>query len=847
MTIMIDAPAAVECAHCGLLADAKIMVDDHAFCCHGCRGAFELIRGWGLDDFYAIRGGGGAMPEQFGESDGDFGWLDQPVRLGQSAPRAVGDGLMRSRLRIDGLHCAACVWLLERMPSRVDGWREATVRYDRRTIDIIYDPTVVSLSSIGRTINRLGYRPHAIGDDEAGSVDDAMRSLLVDIAVAGFCAANAMWLAVALYAGDFTGIDGDHARGFRIAGVLLGAAAVAFPGRVFLRTAAASIRTRTPHMDLPVAVGLIAGLAASVWGVIDVSRATYFDSISSLVFFLLVGRYFQTRGQRRAADAVADLTRLTPAVVRQVDGSGVTRDVPLSTVGVGDRVAVHAGESMPIDGVVVAGCSTIDRSLLTGESRPVAVETGDGVEAGTENQRSTLIVEVTAAGGSTRLGRITEEVRDAAAARTPIVQWANRVGGWFVVVVLGLAVVTLAFWWPVDPAAAVSNTVAMLVVACPCALALATPLAVAVAIGRLAGRRVWVREGDVLQRLSGPGTLFLDKTGTLTEGRMRARGGEGLDAEVWRVIAALEAESSHPVGQAVGRLAEQMWDRPPACQRSTNRLQTYPTVDDRPEAYPTDDRPEAYPTVVLGCGVWGTVDGAIWRVGKWGWLQDEGVGQSNDGFALAEQILSEGGSPVWVSRDDQVVAVLGVSDRLRPDAAGVVRRFQNDGWRVVMLSGDHPQHVAEVADVLGIDEVIGGCSPEEKLRRVRQAAGSPGPVVMVGDGLNDAAAMSAADVGVAIRGGASASLAAAPVILGDGRLSRLIDLADAARRTRRSIAGNLSVSLIYNFAGASLAIMGLIHPLAAAVLMPASSLTVIAMTLARRTFDQDLATAGTTR
>lgn len=184
---------------------------------------------------------------------------------------------------------------------------------------------------------------------------------------------------------------------------------------------------------------------------------------------------------------------------------------------------------------------------------------------------------------------------------------------------------------------------------------------------------------------------------------------------------------------------------------------------------------------------------------------------------------------------------------MRPDAAGVVRRFQNDGWRVVMLSGDHPQHVAEVADVLGIDEVIGGCSPEEKLRRVRQAAGSPGPVVMVGDGLNDAAAMSAADVGVAIRGGASASLAAAPVILGDGRLSRLIDLADAARRTRRSIAGNLSVSLIYNFAGASLAIMGLIHPLAAAVLMPASSLTVIAMTLARRTFDQDLATAGTTR
>lgn len=815
-TVAEPRAASVACAHCGLPAPRPPREGDPAFCCQGCRGAYELIRGWGLDDYYALRdqlGGSGVggpvrPPDRFDE-------LDDPEALGASAPEACGDGLLQTRLAVDGLHCGACSWLIERAARRQPGFESARVRLNDHSVEIVFRPEQTSLSRIARQLARLGYRLSPLAAD-GGVSQTAMenRKLLVQIAIAGFCAANAMWIAVALYAGMFSGIAGEHATVLRWAGVLLGLLAVAVPGRTFFRGALASLRTRTPHMDLPVALGLSVGAASGVVAAASGRGEVYFDSIAVLVFLLLVGRWVQFRQQRRAADAVSLLMRLTPRMATRVAPDGqATRRVLADRLSVGDTVRVAAGETVPVDGEMAAGESFIDRSLVTGESRPVKVGIGDHVEAGCANLGGSIDILVKATGRDTRVGRLTQLIEDASSARPPIVQWADSIGGWFVTVVIVLASATMAIWFPRDPYAAAENAVALLIVACPCALALATPLALAVAIGRAASHGLLVRGGDVLERLSRRGIVWFDKTGTLTEGRMTLIQWDG-DAESLALAAALERSSAHPFAQAVCRAAE---DR---------GLAIGTAVDSRQ---------------ISGLGMEGTVAGVDVRVGNRRFMEQAAVVMDTAVDATVGRITAIGLSPLLVAVDGRVRAVASLGDSLRPDAAAAVAKLRQAGWRVGILSGDHPSAVQHVADRLGVDESLarGGRDPEAKLQTIHESKRGGRVVVMVGDGVNDAAALAAADVGVAAAGGASASLDAAPVYLQDGRLSGLVDLIAASSRTVRLIRRNFVLSLAYNVAAVLLAMLGLINPLIAAVLMPLSSLTVLGSVLASRTFARD--------
>ncbi len=472
-----SAHGTVACEHCGLPtttpAEFNPATAGPVFCCPGCRGAYQLIHGWGLEAYYDLRQ---RSPEDapVGQTSRTFDDLDDVALLGRSAPLDVGPEygkpMLRSKLFVSGLHCAACVWLLERAPQRIAGWHSSTINFQSRTIEVVFDPALIKLSEIARFVDRLGYTIAPLTDDPSDDrAADESHAMLIDIAVAGFCAANAMWVAIALYAGQFSGMAAGYVQLFRIAGVLLGVIAVVFPGRVFFRSAMASLSTRTPHMDLPVAVGLAAGLLASLYGLLDVSRDVYFDSIASLVFFLLTGRWIQMRQQRRAGDAVAGLIRMSPLAATRVEADGTTTRVSIESLRVGDVLAVGPSASIPVDGVVITGESFIDRSLLTGESRPDSVRPGSQVEAGTDNLQAALTVEATAVGDDTRLASLRDAVADAAATRTPIVQLANRIGGWFVSVVLLLAAVTAAAWYWIDPQQVVGNSVALLIVACPCA------------------------------------------------------------------------------------------------------------------------------------------------------------------------------------------------------------------------------------------------------------------------------------------------------------------------------------------------------------------------------------------
>ena len=808
--------ATVPCWHCGLPAPNPGDADTPAFCCHGCQGAYELIHGWGLEDYYALRDRLGKGSAEAVINSSRYDELDDPTLLGRSAPQPAGGNLLGCRLAISGLHCGACAWLIERSARLLPGWELARVRMNDHTLDVVYDPQRVKLSEVAKTLDRLGYRVSPLSesdrDDRAAAEN---RHLLVQIAVAGFCAANTMWIAVALYAGRFSGIEAEYATVLRWAGVILGLLAVVVPGRTFFRGAWASLRTRTPHMDLPVALGLGVGAIAGLVGAARGAGEVYFDSIAVLVFFLLIGRWVQFRQQRRAAAAVGLLMRLAPPSAGRIEPDGSIKIVPTDALRTGDLIRVAAGQGVPADGQIESGNSSLDRSLMTGESLPVTVRPGDPVEAGTANLESSLDIRVQAVGAESRVGRLMRLVEDAAVSKPPVVRLADAVGGWFVSIVIVLALVTLVVWWPRSPSLAAEHAVALLIVACPCALALATPLALAVALGRAARRKILVRGGDVLERLAKPGRVWFDKTGTLTRGKLRVTEVVGEEAEqAVRLAAAVEADMHHPVAIAICGEAKLSPGTEPLFAEQTRQT--------------------------LGGGVQGVVAGHTVLVGTADFLTSQGVSLSATERQQLQRLSEDGASVTLIAIDGVTRAQLRLEDTLREEAVEVIERLRAKGWEVGILSGDLTTTVQRFAQQAGIeaDLALGGLSPEEKLQRIEESKQTGRAVLMVGDGVNDAAALAAADVGVAVRGGAEASLEAAPVYLADGTLVGLADLVDASQRTVGVIRRNFAASLAYNLIAVAMAVAGLINPLVAAILMPISSLTVLSLTLASRTFSQ---------
>lgn len=820
--------AAFACAHCGLAVPPGLVRegDERQFCCHGCESAYAVIHQCGLERFYAIRAATeeGATPAEWtGRSFAEF----DDATFRRLHVRVSADGTARAELFLAGVHCAACVWLVERLPRLVPGVVEARVDLGRAMVYVAWDESRVTLARIARVLDSIGYPPSPARDANARARRRAEdRRQLARLAVAGACASNVMLFAVALYAGLLGAMEPAHRELFRWTSMLLTLLALVWPGRVFFTSAWAAVRARTPHFDVPIALALGAGGAWSVWSTVTGAGDVYFDTVSVLVFALLVGRFFQARQQRSAADAVELLFSLTPATARRVAVAGgaesTAAEVPVEALGVGDVVEVRAGECFPADGVVSAGASTVDQGVLTGESRPVAVEAGDAVAAGTVNVGAAVRVRVEATGEGTRVAKLMRLVEEGSRRRAPIVRFADKVAGVFTIGMLALAGVTLAVWLVLEPSRAVDHAVALLVVTCPCALGLATPLVITLAMGRAARERTLIKGGDCLQRLSRPGTLLLDKTGTITLGGLGIVEWMG-DPGARTLAASLEAHSSHPVARAILR-----------------------DVSAELLLAATDVRH------VVGGGLEGLVDGVRVRVGSPEFVatgEDE-VEEDERRLARAmEEFGRRGLTPVGVRVDGRLVACMGLGDRVRPDSARVIADLRRMGWDVRMLSGDHPGVALAVAREVGIDEakVRAGLSPEEKLAAVgdlieRGAARGTGrgvargPVVMVGDGVNDAAALAAADVGVAVHGGVEASLAAADVYLGRAGLGPLIGLMAGSGRTMRVIRRTLWVSLFYNTTAGALAVMGLVHPIVAALVMPLSSMTALAIALRSRTF-----------
>ncbi len=804
--------AAVACTHCTLPVPRGLIVagSDEQFCCSGCRTAHDLLHNAGLGAFYRLRD---SLDEDTREeakqsSGAEYLEFDDPLFIQEHAA-PLPNGLLGIDLAIEGLHCGACVWLLERLPRLAPSVTLARIDYQRRIIHIEWDPARAPLSAIASRLGLLGYpvrRRAGSGRDDA--LLNENRRYLVRVAVAGACAGNVMLISFALYGGMFSGMAASHEALFRWTSLLFGLLATAGPGFVFIRGALAGVRAGVLNMDLPIALGLSAGVAMGLINTVRGSGEVYFDTVTMLVFLLLLGRWLQFRQQARSSDSLALLGAVTPGAARRRTAEGGAEIVAIESIHAGDEVEVLVGDSIPVDGTVVSGRGHVDASLMTGESNPVPVSPGDAVVAGSVNLSAPIAIRVSASGSDTRIGRIMHLVEQASFNRPPIVRAADRIAQRFVAGVLLLGALTLLLWLFIDPSRAVPNAAALLIVTCPCALALATPLAIASGIGQAARRGILIKSGEALESLSRPGVLLLDKTGTVTERAVSVVRWHG-DQSMKSPVAAIERSFTHPIARALAGM-----DRDPG------------------PASPV------HVQAIGSLGVEGAVDGSRFVIGSTRLIRLEGFQIGEDLERQISEAAGDGLTPIVVARDGEVRAVAVCGDRLRVGASIAVAQLRRAGWTVGMLSGDHPQIVQRVAADLGLEPhmVRGEATPEAKADAVGELLAEHERVVMVGDGINDAAALASATVGVAVEGGAEASLEAADLYLSRPGLAPLEQAIEGARRTMRVIRRNFAISLAYNAVCATLAISGLINPLIAAVIMPVSSLTVVTLSYRARIF-----------
>ncbi|MEZ6016491.1 MAG: heavy metal translocating P-type ATPase [Planctomycetota bacterium] len=817
-TLPAQGATTAACAHCGLHVPAALVEPeaDEQYCCSGCRAVRATLLQSGLGDYYDLRArfDDGANREPARGSRRSYATFDREVFLAEHV--TVVEGTARVELLLEGVRCAACVWLVEKLPRCMPGVLSTELRLRDARLSLVYDPARVALSEVAARLDALGYPVHpARGTSQEDLGKRSERRLLVDLGVAAVCAGNAMLVAFALYsgqagaAGQGSDLAPDHAALFRWTGLVLGWVSLLWPGRRFLLGALGAARARVANLDVPISIALVAGALAGTWNTVAARGESYFDSLTVLVFLLLAGRYVQARQQRFATDSV-NLTRaLTPVgclVVRERDGVEVTEEVTLREVTAGDLVLVRSGEPLPADGVVERGASRIDRALLTGESEPVTVGVGDAVHAGSQNVGGALHVRVSDVGAASRIGRLMGLVQQGLTEKPPIERFTDRIAGWFVVIVTTLSLGTFAAWCALSSVGvAVDHTVALLIVACPCALGLATPLTLAVAVGRAARQGLLVKDSAVFERLARGGRLLLDKTGTITRGAPALVDWVG-DRGLRGAVAALEARSQHPIARALCKALE---------------------ADAVVGVHAADVRE------LLDGGVVGQVGGDTVRVGSLEHLAAHGAAPLPELRREAVALEARGRTVVGVARNGRCAAILGLVDAPRDDAQASIAALRARGFVPEVLSGDVQGAVARVAREVGLeaDQARGSIEPEGKLARVRELAARGEPVVMVGDGVNDAAALAAADVGVAVHGGAEASLAAADAYSARPGLTPLVELVDLSRRTVATIRRNLALSLVYNGVAVTLAMAGYVEPLTAAILMPLSSASVLALAL----------------
>ncbi len=790
-----------------MIAGAK-----QAMCCIGCQAVAIAIVDGGLENFYRFRSETNQRSAPLA-SKTDWEIYNLPEVQSEFVTEYDAESL-QANILLEGISCAACSWLIETHLKKNPALKIVNVNISTHRCTIVWSPAQAQLSEVLQALEQIGYKARPATDEQQQEfIQQENRLALFRLGVAGFGMMQSLMVAVGIY----TGATDSWLDFLRWLSMLVATPVVFFSAAPFFKAAWRSIQSRQLIMDVPVALAIGLAYLASTWACIHGGGEVYFESVSMFIFFLLLGRYIEQRARHRnnlAFGNLAQLMPLTACCIMQQNGQEATHNIPLKLLALGDVVLVKAGDTFPCDGVVVDGESEVVEALITGEAVPRIKKIGDKVIAGTLNSQSVLRIKVTAVGGATQLSGIERLTTQAAEEKPKQVLMADKIARFFVARLLVVCIGVFIFWWFKDSTRALWITLSVLVVTCPCALALAMPAALSAATANLRHRGFLVARGHVIEMLPQITRVIFDKTGTLTQGNFcvsdvqlctqnNAELTFDIDQvdrnqvdrdQVLAIAAALEADSNHPIARAFN-------------------------------VYKTDV--VAYDTKqTIGAGVEGYIDNKIYRLGSPDFaceiIATSSAIQSSALLAPDEKKLR-----LLLSNNQGAVAWFSVEDELRPSARQAVAELQAMGIAVELLSGDQSAAVATIALQLGIEEYSAGATPADKLTRLNLAQLGGDAVLMIGDGINDVPVLAGADVSVVMASASDLAQAHADAVLLNDQLTLLPQAIRITERTRSIIKQNLFFSLSYNIIALPLAATGHVAPWAAAIGMTMSSLIVV--------------------
>ena len=784
----------VKCTHCQLEFDTSVMIKEEPalhFCCNGCQGVYHLLKEDGLDAFYdKMRNETIAPPLESANDASNFdleSFKERYIRIDE-------EGFSRVDLVIEGIHCAACVWLNEKVLHKTEGVLEASINFSNNKAKILWDEETVKLSTIIEKIRSIGYNAYPYDFNEASAQSiDAKRDYITRVGVAIFGVMNIMMMSVAKYAGYFSGMDPEVLHMIHVVEFLFSSMVLFYSGWVFFKGAYYGLRNKIINMDLLVSGGATITYIYSLTVLFGAKGQSYFDSVAMIILFVLVGKYLEVLGKKSAMDSMDKMKSQIPLEATIIE-DGVKKVVMLDQVKVGDILEVRNGERASVDGKSIVELATFDESSLSGESLPVEKRQGESIFSGTINTGKVMRYEATKNYANSTLSTMMNLLEDSLASKPKIEEMTNRLSKHFSLSIILLAIFAFIAWYLYsgDFEKSLIITISVIVIACPCALALATPIASLVGISWATQKGLLFKEARFIETFAKADTVVVDKTGTITEGKLSVKSmSKVLSSEHLALLYALLSASTHPVSQSIKKHLEEQHEKITPLELEN-----------------------------------------IEQVSAQGMVADYGSKKLLGGNAKLMkshniEVKQSEYTVYHFALDGVLLSSFELEDSIKEDAKVLMDYFKRSGIEVLMATGDNAQVASRVAKSVGIENVKAQMTPLDKASLVSTLKEEGKTVVMVGDGINDTLALSKADIAIVMGSGADVALAMSDVVVQNNALLGIRDSFVISKRTYKFIKQNLMISLVYNALTIPLAIAGYVMPLVAALSMSLSSLLVV--------------------
>jgi len=781
----------VACNHCHLEFSEDVMIkeNEHYFCCNGCQGVFHLLSDEGYDSFYSKTGNIKLTPptQQYEDSSN----FNAPAFYDRFV-KTTDDKFNQVSLIIEGIHCSACVWLNEKALHNMDGIIEANINFTNNKAHIVWADEILKLSEIIDMIRAIGYDAYPYDAEiQESHANKERKDYYLRMSVAIFASMNIMWIAVAQYAGYFSGMSQDIKTILNVAEWILSTPVLFYSGWIFFRGAYYGMKTKIVNMDILVATGASLTYIYSIYITLFKEGEAYFDSVSMIITFVLIGKFLEVLSKKNAADALDIMGKHIPSDINVLQNGKIV-SCKLSDAQVGDIIIVSSGEKLLLDGEIIKGSGSFDESSLTGESEAIYKNIGDNVISGTLSIDADIQVRATKDFEHSTLSNLVHLLDHAMSSKPKIEQLANKLSEYFSTVILFLSVVTFIVWWiwPHSFETALMVGISVIVIACPCALALATPVATLVGLSLGAKRGILFKEAAQLETMAKIDTLVLDKTGTLTVGKPEVVKETILEDFDKSLLYGITKSSKHPISQGISEYLK----------------------EDTLEIINFDEF-----TQLQALGIKAKYNNNILLGGNAKLMRENGIEISYE----SDKTL------FFFAIDKKIIVIYELDDKIKKGAKALVEDLNRKNIDVIMLTGDNKNSANRIAQEIGIKQVFAEQSPEDKSDIIANLHKENKNVVMVGDGVNDILALSSADIGIVMGSGSDIAVDVSDVILLNDSLEALMDAIKISRTTYGLIKQNLMLSLLYNGITIPLAMAGYIIPLIAAISMSVSSLLVV--------------------